>query len=179
MLDRSRELRSRRRRIVDRSEEGMGPTRNGRTNVGHQHAIAAGDPRLLGDVRAHFQRARNLSADSQVSMARPCPMAGRRTGGAIMNKAVMKLPLMLGVVGAIAFAAAMPSWAAEKSQNAGAGMSAQTGSQTKATGSSMKMSSGTHAKPSTARAASTEGMRTGHMSGQKLSKSSKLSDRTR
>src|SRR2546427_4686204 len=182
MLDQSRELRSRRRRIVDRSEEGMGPTRNGRTNVGHQHAIAAGDPRLLGDVRAHFQRARNLSADSQVSMARPCPMAGRRTGGAIMNKAVMKLPLMLGVVGAIAFAAATPSWAAEqKGPNAADGGNAPAAApakttQAKTTGPAAKTSAGTNtgAKMSTGHAASKEGI----AAGKKLSKSSQLSGRT-
>src|SRR6266480_468802 len=182
MLDQSRELRSRRRRIVDRSEEGMGPTRNGRTNVGHQHAIAAGDPRLLGDVRAHFQRARNLSADSHVSMARPCPMAGRRTGGAIMNKAVMKLPLMLGVVGAIAFAAATPSWAAEqKGPNAADGGNAPAAAQAKTTqakttGSAAKTSAGTNtgAKMSTGHAASNEGI----AAGKKLSKSSQLSGRT-
>ncbi len=115
MLDQSRDFRSRRRRIVDRSEEGMGPTRNGRTNVEHLHAIAArGDPRLLGEVRAHFQRARNLSAEVKFPWRDRAPWRGAETGGATMNKAVMKLPLMLGVVGAIAFAAATPSWAAEQ-----------------------------------------------------------------
>src|SRR6266480_1531845 len=85
-------------------------------------------------------------------------------GGDIMNQAVKKLPLMLGVVGAIAFAAATPSWAQEKG-SAAVGASAQTGAQTKATGSHAKMSSGmtgTSGKMS-GRAASSEGMKTGHM----------------
>src|ERR1700674_148789 len=117
------------------------------------------------------------TTDGQVSLARPCPMVGRGTGGATMNKAVMKLPLMLGVVGAIAFAAATPSWAAEqKGPNAAAGV--QAGTQIKATGSSAKMSADTNAgantKMSTGRAASSEGMRTGR----KLSKDSQLSSRT-
>src|SRR5262249_24289510 len=87
-------------------------------------------------------------------------MVGRRTGGATMNQAVKKLPLMLGVVGAIAFAAATPSWAAEK--GAAAGADAQAGTHAKATGSSTKMSKG--------HAASSEGMRGSKVSGQKLSK---------
>src|SRR5216684_6727681 len=198
MLDQSRDFRSRRRRIVDRSEEGMGPTRNGRTNVEHLHAIAArGDPRLLGEVRAHFQRARNLSAEVKFPWRDRAPWRGAETGGATMNKAVMKLPLMLGVVGAIAFAAATPSWAAEqKGPNAAAGANAQAGAQAKTTGSAAKMSAGTNdgtktsagandgtktsagantgAKMSTGYAASNEGMRTG----QKLSKGSQLSGRT-
>src|SRR5439155_2283949 len=126
--------------------------------------LRQGDPRLLGDVRAHFQRARNLSADSQVSMARPCPMAGRRTGGAIMNKAVMKLPLMLGVVGAIAFAAATPSWAAEqKGPNAADGGNAQMAAQSKTTGSAAKTSAGTNtgATMLTGHVASNEGRAAG------------------
>src|SRR5947207_606413 len=81
-----------------------------------------------------------------------------------MNQTVKKLPLMLGVVGAIAFAAAAPSWAQERGSAAGA--SAQTGAQTKATGSNAKMSgggmSGTSGKMS-GRAASSEGMKTGNM----------------
>src|ERR1700674_375714 len=104
------------------------------------------------------------TTDGQVSLARPCPMVGRGTGGATMNKAVMKLPLMLGVVGAIAFAAATPSWAAEqKGPNAAASakMSADT-------------NAGANTKMSTGRAASSEGMRTG----QKLSNGSQLSSRT-
>src|ERR1051326_7172393 len=87
-----------------------------------------------------------------------------------MNKAVMKLPLMLGVVGAIAFAAATPSWAAEKGQTA-AGAGAQAGTQTK-TGSSAKMSTGTGTK-AVGHAESNAGMKTGH-----VSKSSKLSSKT-
>jgi hypothetical protein len=92
-----------------------------------------------------------------------------------MNQAVKKLPLMLGVVGAIAFAAATPSWAQEKG-SAPAGASAQT----KATGSNAKkisgnaetrsMSSGPAASSKgmrgeriSGRAASSEGMKTGHM----------------
>ena len=43
-----------------------------------------------------------------------------------MNQAVKKLPLMLGVVGAIAFAAATPSWAVEKG-SAASGASAPEG----------------------------------------------------
>src|SRR5262249_57680954 len=75
-----------------------------------------------------------------------------------MKKAVMKLPLMLGVVGAIAFAAATSSWAQDKG-SAAPGASAQTGAQTKATGSKAKMTSG----KMSGRAASSEGMKTGHM----------------
>src|SRR5216684_3962345 len=183
MLDQSRDFRSRRRRIVDRSEEGMGPTRNGRTNVEHLHAIAArGDPRLLGEVRAHFQRARNLSAEVKFPWRDRAPWRGAETGGATMNKAVMKLPLMLGVVGAIAFAAATPSWAAEqKGPNAADGGNAQAAAQAKTTqakttGSAAKTSARTNtgAKMSTGHAASNEGM----AAGKKLSKSSQLSGRT-
>src|SRR6266849_10364503 len=183
MLDQSRDFRSRRRRIVDRAEEGMGPTRNGRTNVEHLHAIAArGDPRLLGEVRAHFQRARNLSAEVKFPWRDRAPWRGAETGGATMNKAVMKLPLMLGVVGAIAFAAATPSWAAEqKGPNAADGGNAQAAAQAKTTqakttGSAAKTSARTNtgAEMSTGHAASNEGM----AAGKKLSKSSQLSGRT-
>src|SRR5262249_4717796 len=75
-----------------------------------------------------------------------------------MKKAVMKLPLMLGVVGAIAFAAATSSWAQDKG-SAAPGASAQTGTQTKATGSKARMTSG----KTSGRAASTEGMKSRHM----------------
>src|SRR5262249_40030439 len=75
-----------------------------------------------------------------------------------MKKAVMKLPLMLGVVGAIAFAAATSSWAQDKG-SAAPGASAQTGAQTKATGSKARMTSG----KMSGRAASSEGMKTGHI----------------
>ena len=75
-----------------------------------------------------------------------------------MKKAVMKLPLMLGVVGAIAFAAATSSWAQDKG-SAAPGASAQTGAQTKATGSKARMTSG----KMSGRAASSEGMKTGYM----------------
>src|SRR5262249_22606064 len=75
-----------------------------------------------------------------------------------MKKAVMKLPLMLGVVGAIAFAAATSSWAQDKG-SAAPGASAQTGTQTKATGSKARMTSG----KTSGRAASSEGMKSRHM----------------
>src|SRR6266516_3807354 len=91
-------------------------------------------------------------------------------GGDIMNQAVKKLPLMLGVVGAIAFAAATPSWAVEKG-SAASGASAQAGAQTKATGSSAKMSG-----KMSGHAASSEGMKTGQMKGTKTGQM--LSSRT-
>src|SRR5262252_8884548 len=73
-----------------------------------------------------------------------------------MKKAVMKLPLMLGVVGAIAFAAATHSWAQDKG-SAAPGASAQTGAQTKATGSKARMTSGKAGHMKTGH------MKTGHM----------------
>src|SRR5216684_3746051 len=163
-------------------------TRSGRTSLAHLQAIAArGDTRGDEETSRAFPASKEPKYGRQVSMARPCPTVGRRTGGATMNKAVMKLPLMLGVVGAIAFAAATPSWAAEqKGPNAAAGANAQAGAQAKTTGSAAKMSAGTNdgtktsaganagAKMSTGYAASNEGRRTG----QKLSKGSQLSSRT-
>src|SRR5262245_37486132 len=65
---------------------------------------------------------------------------------------------MLGVAGAIAFAAATSSWAQDKG-SAAPGASAQTGAQTKATGSKARMTTG----KMSGRAASSEGMKTGHM----------------
>ena len=92
-----------------------------------------------------------------------------------MNKAVMKLPLMLGVVGAIAFAAATPSWAAEKGQSAGGGSSMQAQTQSKGPSSGGKISgnAGMKGHATTGRAASNEGIRSNQMS-----KGSKLSGRT-
>src|SRR5260370_40803863 len=163
-------------------------TRRGRTSLAHLQAIAArGDTRGDEETSRAFPASKEPKYGRQVSMARPCPTVGRRPGGAPMNKAVMKLPLMLGADGAIAFAAATPSWAAEqKAPNAAAGATSEAGAQAKTTGSAAKMSAGTNdgtktsagantgAKMSTGYAAANEGMRTG----QKLSKGSQLSGRT-
>src|SRR5262245_65923462 len=90
-----------------------------------------------------------------------------------MNKAVRKLPLMLGIVGAIAFAAATPSWAAEKG-SAGGGAQAQTqvGAKHQATGKmSARSKAGVSTKTSMGRSGSSEGIR----GGKKLSKRSRFS----
>src|SRR5260370_29930058 len=124
-------------------------TRSGRTSLAHLQAIAArGDTRGDEETSRAFPASKEPKYGRQVSMARPCPTVGRRPGGATMNKAVMKLPLMLGVVGAIAFAAATPSWAAEqKGPNAAAGANAQAGAQAKTTRSPAQMLAGTHDRP--------------------------------
>src|SRR5260370_21958831 len=178
MLDQSRGFVLRRRRIVIDGGATAASTRSGRTSLAHLQAIPArGDTRADEETSRAFPASKEPKYRRQLSTARPCPTGGRRTGGATMNKAVMKLPLMLGVVGAIAFAAATPSWAAEqKGRNAADGGNAQAAAQAKTTGSAAKTSAGTNtgAKMSTGHAASNEGM----AAGKKLSKSSQLSGRT-
>src|SRR5260370_19596320 len=124
-------------------------TRRGRTSLAHLQAIAArGDTRGDEETSRAFPASKEPKYGRQVSMARPCPTVGRRTGGATMNKAVMKLPLMLGVVGAIAFAAATPSWAAEqKGPNAAAGANLQAGGPAQTTGPPAQKPAGAKHRP--------------------------------
>src|SRR5260370_2878419 len=151
MLDQCRGFVLRRRRIVIDGGATAASTRSGRTSLAHLQAIAArGDTRGDEETSRAFPASKEPKYGRQVSMARPCPTVGRRTGGATMNKAVMKLPLMLGVVGAIAFAAATPSWAAEqKGPNAAAGANLQAGAPAKANRPRPQRAAGPHSRRKT------------------------------